>query len=205
MRRDEGESLLERRCLFYSQKKICLPARKRGVGYMFQDYALFPHLTVAQNVAYGVTGLFPKRIPANIHEKVMSFLELLGIASIADYLPRRVSGGQRQRTALARALITEPNMLLLDEPFSALDPLLRGSRRVELRQFLAYLGIPVIMITHDPEGVAFFAEGLIGYAGGRAFPEGDFDREKITSFGMTSYLLQLQRTCLERLSSQGTE
>lgn len=127
-----------------------LPAARRNIAYLFQDYALFPHLTVAQNIAFGLCGGW--RNPARCHQppEVAAWLERLHITHIAGHYPAQLSGGQQQRTALARALIRRPALLLLDEPFSALDTGLRA----EMRQLVADLQrdyhIPLILISHDP-------------------------------------------------------
>jgi len=121
-----------------------LPAERRSVGFVFQDYALFPHLTVRGNVAFAG--------PAD------GLLEQLGIAELADARPRELSGGERQRVALARALARKPAVLLLDEPLAALDPHTRDTIRGELRATLRELGLPTIVVTHDFVDAAALAE-----------------------------------------------
>lgn len=173
MRPHAGRIALDGDTLFDSSQDLCLPARRRNLGYMFQDYALFPHLSVLANVAYSRSGNAVRRPPPPLREEALDMLERLGIAGLADRKPAEISGGQRQRVALARALFSHPRLLLLDEPFSALDPLLRERMRRELAECLREAGIPLLMITHDPLDVEFFASGLVVYAGGRArvFPE----------------------------------
>lgn len=168
MRPDEGHISVGDRVLYDSAGKIFVPARHRRIGYMFQDYALFPHLTLLQNVAFSRTGILPWRLPPAERERALAMLFRFGIGHLADHLPSQLSGGQRQRAALARALNAEPALLLLDEPFSALDPLLRERLREELRTFLDALTIPAVVITHDPEDVDTFAGSLLLYADGRA-------------------------------------
>lgn len=126
--------------------KLATQARKAGL--LFQDYALFPHLTVAQNIDFGLaTGWRnPSKRPS---EKAQYWLDLLELAHIADHYPNQMSGGQKQRTALARMLITEPKLLLLDEPFSALDAQLRQRTRREVLDLQQMAGVPMILITHD--------------------------------------------------------
>lgn len=148
---------------------VDMPVRQRRVGYMFQDYALFPHLDVLGNVAFGMEKTRDRR------EKALGWLERVGLADLARRLPASLSGGQRQRVALARALATEPRVLLLDEPFAALDPLLRGRLRQELRESLRLWGIPTLLISHDPEDVAVFADTLVLYAHGCAHPQADWE------------------------------
>lgn len=126
--------------------KLATQARKAGL--LFQDYALFPHLTVAQNIDFGLaTGWCnPSKRPS---EKAQYWLDLLELAHIADHYPNQMSGGQKQRTALARMLITQPKLLLLDEPFSALDAQLRQRTRREVLDLQQMAGVPMILITHD--------------------------------------------------------
>ncbi|MDO4906793.1 sulfate/molybdate ABC transporter ATP-binding protein [Neisseria sp.] len=125
-----------------------LPARRRRAGLMFQDYALFPHLTVSQNIAFGMQAGW-RNPPKRPSENVRRWLDLLQLGHVADRYPHEISGGQKQRTALARTLIVQPKLLLLDEPFSALDADLRRHTRRELLQLQQQSGIPMILITHD--------------------------------------------------------
>ena len=162
---DEGHISLMDCTLFDSSRGLNLPARERRIGYMFQDFALFPHLDVASNVAFGLekTGVFRT---SQVRRKVMEHLDFLGIADLAARMPATLSGGQKQRVALARALAASPRLLLLDEPFSALDPLLRGRVRQELRGILETSGLPALVITHDPADVEVFADQLAVYEKG---------------------------------------
>jgi molybdate transport system ATP-binding protein len=122
-----------------------LPPRKRGVGFVPQDYALFPHLTVTRNVGYGLHELSAVERAARVAET----LHWLGLDGLENRLPRELSGGQQQRVALARAVVRRPKLLLLDEPLAALDTPTRLRLRGELRQLLRQLGIPTILVTHD--------------------------------------------------------
>ncbi len=144
--------------------------RDRGFGYLFQDYALFPHLTVRQNVAFGLARgwLNPSRRATRPRDpRVEAWLATLELDTLADRYPDQLSGGQRQRTALARALVAEPRALLLDEPFSALDADLRRRLREELRRLLDRVAIPLILISHDAEDVALFGEQVVTIERGR--------------------------------------
>jgi ABC-type Fe3+/spermidine/putrescine transport system ATPase subunit len=124
-----------------------LPPNRRSVGYVFQNYALFPHLTVAENVAYG---LKVRRRPAGeIRNRVGRALELVSLTGFEQRYPAQLSGGQQQRVAIARVLVLEPEVLLLDEPFNALDAKLRLSMQTELRKLIIRLGITSIFVTHD--------------------------------------------------------
>lgn len=155
--------------LYASDAHIDVPARRRRLGYVFQDYALFPHLTVRGNVEFALDRkrrtLLGRPSPA-ARKAVLDLLERLEVGPLADRYPREISGGQRQRVALARALITSPRMLLLDEPFAALDPLLRVRMRREIRALLDECSIPLVLITHDPADVDAFAEALAVYRNG---------------------------------------
>jgi spermidine/putrescine ABC transporter ATP-binding subunit len=124
-----------------------MPAHKREIGMVFQNYALFPHMSVAGNIAYGLkTRGVPK---GEIARRVDEALALVKLSGFADRKPRQLSGGQQQRVALARALVIRPKVLLLDEPFSALDRNLRGAMQVELKQIQRTLGVTTIFVTHD--------------------------------------------------------
>jgi len=161
LRPDAGHVRMDGVTLFDDRTRIDVPARARRVAYMFQDYALFPHLDVRQNIAFGLRRgwLGPgrrERIP-----EVEQWIGRFGLTEVAHLYPDQLSGGQRQRTALARALITEPRMLLLDEPFAALDAPIRVQLRQELDALQNRLGIPMMLITHDPEDAAVFGDTIV--------------------------------------------
>ncbi|MGY4303438.1 putative spermidine/putrescine transport system ATP-binding protein [Bradyrhizobium sp. USDA 4369] len=126
---------------------VAMPPAKRGLGIVFQSYALFPHMTAAENVAFG---LEMRKVPRNERdERVRTALALVGLAGYEGRHPRRMSGGQQQRVALARALVIRPSVLLLDEPLSNLDARLREDMQIELRQIQRNLGTTTILVTHD--------------------------------------------------------
>ena len=161
-------------CTLYDDAQgVFVSVQKRRIGYMFQDYALFPHLSLLQNVAYPRTGCWPWKVRGEERDKAQAMLERLGIGHLAAHLPSQISGGQRQRAALARALNADPLLLLLDEPFSALDPLLRERLREELLELMDDLTIPAVIISHDPDDVDTFAGGLVLYdrGGARTVPD----------------------------------
>lgn len=165
---DCGLIAVEGNTYFDSHKKTCLPPRQRAVGYMPQNYALFPHLTLLQNVAYSRAkwfGLYPDKEEKS---RAMAIMRRFGLEELAGHMPAELSGGQKQRAALARALNSRPRLLLLDEPFSALDPLLRRQSRYELLELLRDFDIPTFIITHNPEDVDAFAGMLVVYRQGRA-------------------------------------
>lgn len=137
-----------------------LPPESRRVGLVFQDYALFPHLTVLQNAAFGVPG--PAGIP-----RAFGALQLVGLSEAADRLPHQLSGGEQQRVALARALAPEPGLLLLDEPFSNLDAALRAGIRDEVARLLERVGTTTVLVTHDREEAFLLADRVALLLDGR--------------------------------------
>ena len=155
---DRGRILFGGETLFDREARVNVPARARRFGYLFQDYALFPGLNVRQNVAFGLSSGLRNPPKHASGAAVEQWLDALELREVALQLPGELSGGQRQRVALARALVNEPRALLLDEPFSALDPALRRRTRGELDRLLTRIGIPIVMITHDPEDIEWFGE-----------------------------------------------
>lgn len=161
IRPDEGFIEVDGRTLFDSSTRVDVPPRQRRIGYVFQDYALFPHLDVARNVGFGLNAGVRSGLSTAQREQIEAQLALFEISHLARSYPRQLSGGQRQRVALARALMAHPGLLLLDEPLSALDPLLRERVRKELLAIRARFDVPMIVITHDPSDVETLAERLI--------------------------------------------
>jgi ABC-type Fe3+/spermidine/putrescine transport system ATPase subunit len=147
-------------------REVFVPPEKRRVGMVFQDYALFPHLTLEQNLRFGLTRLWRKATP-EMRARVAGLLESFGLTAQARHLPGELSGGQKQRAALARALAPAPDALLLDEPFSALDQPLRLKLRQELTATLARLDTPLILVTHDPDEALEFGEAVAVFHKGR--------------------------------------
>jgi molybdate transport system ATP-binding protein len=164
---DSGRIAFDDDVLFDRSAGIDRPARRRGFGYLFQDYALFPHLNVRQNIAFGLQhGLRNPSVTVS-GDAVEHWLRAFELREVAAQRPDELSGGQRQRTALARALVHSPRALLLDEPFSALDPALRERTRAELDELLRRIDIPVLMITHDPDDLAWFGDEALYLCDGR--------------------------------------
>lgn len=141
------------------------PAHQREIGIVFQNYALFPHMSVAKNIAYGLKtrGVETKEIARRVDEA----LALVKLSGFADRKPKQLSGGQQQRVALARALVIRPKVLLLDEPFSALDKNLRGSMQVELKQIQRELGVTTIFVTHDQGEALSMSDRIAVMSAGR--------------------------------------
>lgn len=126
-----------------------LQGSKRGIGFVFQNYALFRYMTVADNIAFGLQ--VQKKSKAEIKDRVEELLELISMGDLGKRYPHQLSGGQRQRVAFARALAPNPQLLLLDEPFAAIDAKVRGELRTWLRDMIARVGITSIFVTHDQE------------------------------------------------------
>jgi len=153
------ESVSEGSILLQGRDISALPPAKRGTAMMFQNYALFPHLSVKDNVAFSLRMKGVDK-PTR-HAKAMELLELVDMAALAERLPAQLSGGQQQRVALARALVTEPQILLLDEPLSALDPFLRVRMRSELKRLQRELGITFIHVTHGQDEALALADQVV--------------------------------------------
>jgi len=159
---DAGYINLHGTMVFDSSQTINLPPQHRRVGYVMQDYTLFPHLSVAENIAYGL-----RRQPKQAQQKAVDgMLDLIQMTNFADYRPHELSGGQKQRVALARALVINPAVLLLDEPFSALDRATRAQLRLELQAIQTQLKIPTLLVTHDITEANILADRIAVYAEG---------------------------------------
>jgi len=145
-RPDRGRIVLDGEPLFDSEKGIDLPPQKRGVGYLFQNYALFPNMTVTKNI---LCGLCREKDRSKRRETLEDAMRLLQLEGLENHRPAQLSGGQQQRVALARILVNKPRLLMLDEPFSALDSHLRGQLQIEMKQLLEQYGRPSLMVTHS--------------------------------------------------------
>jgi molybdate transport system ATP-binding protein len=148
--------------LFDSRASINLPPQQRRIGYVPQDYALFPHLTVAENIAFGLDGWSRRQVQQAVEDMLAA--ELSGLATRR---PGELSGGQQQRVALARALVRQPDALLLDEPFAALDAPVRAQLRQQVRDLQRRFGLPTLFITHDLSEASFIADQIAVFDRGR--------------------------------------
>ncbi|WP_421592664.1 sulfate/molybdate ABC transporter ATP-binding protein [Shinella sp. M27] len=157
---------------FGAENATDIPVRDRGVGFVFQHYALFPHMTVGENIAFGMKVSKVKRSPQAIAERVKELLDLVQLSGLRDRFPGQISGGQRQRVALARALAVDPRVLLLDEPFGALDANVRRDLRRWLRKIHDELGITTLFVTHDQEEALDLADRVVILNKGRIVQEG---------------------------------
>ena len=165
---DQGRILLHDSILFDSASGVCLPPQRRNIGYVFQNYALFPHMTVEQNLAFGIQRVPPLERRRRIHE----MLDLFGLVDRARRHPRELSGGEKQRASIARALVTEPRLLLLDEPVRGLDFPLRADFYEILQNVRERYRIPILLVTHDVAEGFFLGNRMAVYGAGRVVQTG---------------------------------
>ena len=178
LRPDEGQIVLGGEVLFDSARGSSLPPQARRVAYLFQSPALFPHLTVEENVAYGISRLSPQER----HARVGEALEKFRVAALRNRKPREISGGEQQRVALARSLVADPRALLLDEPLTGLEAGLKSSILEDLRAWNAARRIPILYVTHNREEVDILGERVIA-----------IERGRISSSGMPHEVLDAPR------------
>jgi len=162
LRPDSGRIRIGGHTVFDHDQRVDVPARLRRVGYVMQHYALFPHLTVAQNIGFGLHRLST----GERHARVAELLAMVQLDAFAGHMPRALSGGQQQRVAVARALAPGPRLVLLDEPLAALDRPLRTAIGAELRRMHEATGTPMILVTHDPEEATRIADRIVQIDGG---------------------------------------
>lgn len=187
IRPDRGRVALGDRLLCDTARGVDLPPEQRRIGLLFQEYALFPHLTVRENVAYGPRA---RRLSRTERERITDgWIERLGLEAWAERSVSQLSGGQRQRVALARALASDPHALLLDEPFSALDVTTRAAVRGELRAFLRDVGLPTVLVTHDPLDALVFGDRIVAMENGSVTQEGS--REELLARPRSPFVAEL--------------
>lgn len=175
LRPSAGTVRVNDQTLLDTPRGIDLPARDRRMACVFQEYALFPHLTVRQNIAFAATRGLRNPQDSTRHAGTEAWIERFGLQQVAGHRPHQISGGQRQRTALARALVSEPRALLLDEPFAALDSPLRRRLRQELLELQQSLQIPLLLITHDEEDAAVLGQETITLRDGQVVAAGTLE------------------------------
>ncbi len=167
---DSGRIIAGDKVVYDSSEGINLPARQRNIGYLFQNYALFPNMTIRQNIVYGIKNK-PEYKDGTRREELLRYaeevMETFGIAHLSKRHPNRISGGEKQRVALSRAIVTKPSLLLLDEPFSALDRQTKENVYEQFRSFKTIFRIPTILITHDPAESEMFGDSRILIKDGR--------------------------------------
>lgn len=159
---DRGRIAIDGRIVF--DEKTNVPVKKRQIGYLFQNYALFPNMTVGKNVIYGIKNkeeYWDRKKRKELLEYADYIMDTFQITHLQKRYPEKISGGEKQRVALARAIVTRPKLLLLDEPFSALDVKTKEVVYEEFASFKKSLGIPTILITHDPQESKLFADHKI--------------------------------------------
>ena len=168
LRPDRGRILLNNEILFDADSGVCFPPQRRGIGYVFQNYALFPHMTLEQNLAFGIS-----RLPSlERHRRTLEMMDLFALSPLAARKPHELSGGEKQRTSIARALITEPRLLLLDEPVRGLDFALRADFYEVIRNIRQKYQIPILLVTHDVHEGFLLASRMAVFEAGRIVQTG---------------------------------
>ncbi|MCF6149574.1 MAG: ATP-binding cassette domain-containing protein [Candidatus Kuenenia sp.] len=165
-RPDDGLICYEHATWFDKERNIHLPPQQRAIGFVFQDYALFPHMTIEQNVSYGIEEKKNKR------NEVDKLLSLVGLSGYEDYYPSQLSGGQKQRVALIRALAKKPDLLLMDEPLSAVDWETRRQLQEDLKHIIRSFGVTTLYVTHDVAEVHKLADKVVVLQSGKIVKEG---------------------------------
>ncbi|HET9999729.1 MAG TPA: ABC transporter ATP-binding protein [Ktedonobacteraceae bacterium] len=187
---DQGHIALNDVVYFDSERRISIPPQERPVGYVFQDYVLFPHMTVFENVAFGLRAQRMAR--REIARRVGEALEQAHLVGLDDRRPAQLSGGQQQRVAIARALALRPQLLLLDEPLAALDVQTRREVRQELRHILSQLGITTVMVTHQYLEALLFGHQILVLEGGSVLQQGQ--QRDLLEHPRSSYVAELVGT-----------
>jgi molybdate transport system ATP-binding protein len=172
---------------FDSEMHVALPPQERPFGYVFQDYVLFPHLSIFENIAFGLRA---QRLPRQLmHQRVGEVLEQVHLSGFEQRRPAQLSGGQQQRVAIARALALQPQLLLLDEPLSALDVQTRREVRQELQHILADVGITTVLVTHHYLEALVFGQQILVLDAGKVIQQGD--QHDLLTYPRSSYVAEL--------------
>jgi ABC-type spermidine/putrescine transport systems, ATPase components len=166
---DSGEIWFDETCVFSSERRINVPPEKRNLGFVFQDFALWPHMTVFENVAFGLRA---RKQTKELKKRVTEALETVKLSDFANRYPHQLSGGQQQRVAFARAIVIEPKCILFDEPLSALDAVLREEMRAEIRNLITELRVTALFVTHDQTEAMSMSDTIIVLKNGRIEQEG---------------------------------
>ena len=211
---EQGQIVFNGATYFDSQKRIVVPPQERPFGYVFQDYVLFPHLSVFENVAFGLRAQHLSR--ALIRRRVGEVLERVRLVGLEQRRPAQLSGGQQQRVAIARALALQPDLLLLDEPLAALDVQTRREVRQELRRILADVGITTVMVTHQYLEALLFGQHILVLDHGSVIQQGG--PRELLEYPRSGYIAELigvnffrgwivryetEKTCVVRLQNGG--
>ncbi|GAC1366698.1 MAG: ABC transporter ATP-binding protein [Ktedonobacteraceae bacterium] len=183
----QGHITLDGVTYYDSARRIVVPPQERPFGYVFQDYVLFPHLTIFENIAFGLRA--QGQHGKTIEKRVAQVLEQVNLASLGQRYPAQLSGGQQQRVALARALVLQPQLLLLDEPLAALDVQTRREVRQELRHILATTGITTLMVTHQYLDALLFGEQILVVDQGQIVQQGG--QRELREYPRSSYVAEL--------------
>ena len=165
-----GEIYFDDICVYSQEKKINLPPERRNIGFVFQDFALWPHLTVFENVAFGLRARKDRK---NLEKRVMDALEAVHLAEFRNRYPAQLSGGQQQRVGFARAIVTRPDCILFDEPLSALDAILRDEMRIEIKRLTSELAVTAVFVTHDQMEAMSMSDRIVVLNKGTIEQEGE--------------------------------
>ena len=196
---DKGKIVLNGRILYDSEKKISLSVQERNVGYLFQDYALFPTMTVEQNLAVAMKGKKREK-----EQKIKEQIRRFRLEGLERRYPSQISGGQQQRVALARMLLHQPEIIMLDEPFSALDGFLKDELQLEMLELLKDYGKDVLMVSHSRDEIFRFCDRLILLEDGKSILKGSTAEQILLSGHSVSVLPGSENVLSESPSFQST-